>query len=166
MNIKYLLGSILLMLSPTTTTAQEPEANLCTPNEIMIASCRLDEKKQRTVSFCSSADQKRVTYRIGTVSTMEMDVTFPEDSRLYRWVDRATYTVYFGFRVMKYAYIFGVPQETFGAKAFLDVTKQDKDLMSRTCTSNSFGEKMLDSAAIQEVSDDLVRGNGFLFPPR
>lgn len=106
-----------------------------------------------------------MTYRFGTKSKIELDAAFSSKAPISRWVDSATYTTYFGFRRAEYAYVFGVPQETFGAKAFLEVTKENRPHMSSECTDNSFGEKEMDSKAIQEVKDSVVRDNGFVFPP-
>lgn len=141
------------------------EISLCTSDEVMIASCNLNEKKNRVLSFCASPDKKIVNYRFGFSSKIELDAVFSSEAPLSRWVDVATYTVYLGFRRGKYSYVFGVPQETLGAKAFLDVARDNKDVISAECTDNSFGEKNLSSKAIQDVEDESVRNNGFLFPP-
>lgn len=141
------------------------EENLCTLDEVLIASCHLSEKKKRIISFCASADKNLVSYRFGLGSAVELDAVFSNEVPLSRWMDIATYTVYFGFRRGGYSYVFGVPQETLGAKAFLDVERGNKNVMSVDCTDNSFGEKNLNSKAIQDVEDESVRGNGFLFPP-
>lgn len=141
------------------------ETSLCTSDEVMIASCHLKEKKNRTLSFCASSDKKKVSYRFGSNSKVELDTVFSIEGPLSRWVDVVTYTVYFGFRHGRYSYVFGVPQETLGAKAFLDVARDNKNVMSAECTDNSFGEKSLSSEAILEVEDGSIRNNKFLFPP-
>ena len=156
---------VFLVLLCIHTVSRGAETNLCTSDEVMIASCHLNEKKSRILSFCASANKKIVNYRFGSSSRVELNVTFSSEAPLSRWVDAATYTVYLGFRRGKYSYVFGVPQETLGAKAFLDVAKDNKDLMSAECTDNSFGEKDLGSEAIHEVADEFVRSNDFLFPP-
>ncbi|MCK1792054.1 hypothetical protein [Pseudomonas violetae] len=156
---------VFLIFSGIHTISHGAETTLCTTDEVMIASCHLNEKKNRILSFCSSADKKVVSYRFGLISKVELDAVFSSEAPLSRWVDTATYTVYLGFRRAKYSYVFGVPQETLGAKAFLDVAKDNKDLMSAECTDNSFGEKDLGSEAIHEVEDEFVRSNGFIFPP-
>lgn len=141
------------------------EASLCASDEVMIASCHLNEKKHRVLSFCASPDKRTVSYRFGISSKIELNAVFSNESPLSRWVDVANYTVYLGFRRGKYSYVFGVPQETLGAKAFLDVARDYKDVMNVECTNNSFGEKRLTSKAIQDIEDENVRSNGFLFPP-
>lgn len=93
------------------------------------------------LSFCASSDKKKVSYRFGFNSEVELDTVFSIQVPLSRWVDVVTYTVYFGFRGGRYSYVFGVPQETLEAKAFLDVAKDDKDVMTAECTDNYFGEK-------------------------
>ena len=122
-------------------------------------------RKNRVLSFCASADKKIVNYRFGLSSKVELDAVFSSEAPLSRWVDTATYTVYLGFRRAKYSYVFGVPQETLGARAFLDVAKDNKDLMSAECTDNSFWEKDLGTEAIKEVENEFVRSNSFIFPP-
>lgn len=139
--------------------------SLCAPDELIIASCQLEEAKSRTVSFCASADRAMVSYRFGLSTNVEINSVFFSDRTLSRWVDLATYTVYLGFRRGEYSYVFGVPQERSGAKSFLDVFKDNKAVMSAKCTDNSFGEKDVRSSAIKEVADEFVRGYGFVFPP-
>lgn len=141
------------------------ETSLCTSDEVMVASCHLNEKKNMVLSFCANPDKKTVNYRFGFSSKIELDAVFSSEAPLSRGVDVAAYTVYLGFRRGKYSYFFGVPQEALGAKAFLDVAMNYKDVMSAECTDNSFGEKSSSSKAIQNVEDESVRNNGFLFPP-
>lgn len=163
-NIKKLVSvfCIVIGLSASSLCA---ETTLCKTDEIMIASCLLNEKKQRILSLCSSADKLNISYRFGTRSKVELDVIFSNKEPVSRWVDVTTYTTYFGFRLKEYAYVVGIPQERYGATAFLEVTKNDLGIMDRNCVENSFGEKNLRSDAIQDVEDELVRGNKFLFPP-
>lgn len=131
----------------------------------MVASCKLDENKNRTLSFCASADRETMLYRFGTRPTIELMKSFSSENPVFRWIDTATHTIYFGFRSSGYAYVFGVPQETLGAKAFLDVTNLNRPVMTHTCTGNSFGRKSIVSEAIKDIDDNLVRGSGFIFPP-
>lgn len=141
------------------------EDDLCEFDEFVVASCRLGEIRNRLVSFCGSADAKTIFYRFGTEARIELIKGFSSGDPVFRRIDAATYTTYFGFRVSKYAYVFGVPQETLGAKAFLEVTGLNGDVMNRTCTGNSYGRKTVVSEAIEEVGDAVVRGFGYLFPP-
>lgn len=141
------------------------EINLCAPDEIMIASCHLSEKKRRAVSFCASADKSIINYRFGLRPDITMASSFSNAVPLYRWEDAATYTVYLGFREGNYSYVFGVPQETLGARAFLSVAKNNKSSMSLLCINNSFGEKRFKSEAIIDVADNIVRNADFIFPP-
>lgn len=158
----FFIGRLLMFASQDVFGTEKV---LCEPNEVMIASCHLSERKNRIVSLCASADGAMVFYRIGKEQNMELVNGFSKRRVLSRWVDKATYTTYFGFRLPPYAYVLGVPQQTYGAKAFLDVYRDDKGIMLRVCTDNSFGETTFRSEAIREVPDDVVRGNGFLFPP-
>jgi hypothetical protein len=146
-------------------SANESKEDLCGFGEVVVASCNSGEIKNRLLSFCGSADNKTIFYRFGTRSTIELIKAFSSKNPVFRWVDAATYTTYFGFRSSGYAYVFGVPQETLGAKAFLEVTSLNRPVMSRTCTDNSYGRKSIVSEAIKEVEDSEVRESGFLFPP-
>lgn len=148
------------------TAVHASEETLCKAKEIMIASCQLDETKTRILSFCSTADKNKVVYRFGKKTNLELKVAFSGANRMWRWLDAATYTTYFGFRKGIYGYSFGVPQETYGAKAFLDITKGGELIRSQNCIDNSFGEKHLLSEAIHDVTDGSVRNNNFLFPPK
>lgn len=146
--------------------ASGTETSLCTSDEVIVASCHLNEKKSRIISFCASTDKKIINYRFGLQSKIELDVSFSGDAQLSRWVDIATYTVNFGFRHGEgYSYIFGIPQEALGAKAFLEVARNDEELVGIECINSSFGEKNLTSEAVREVEDERVRNNNFLFPP-
>lgn len=53
-------------------SANESKDDLCKPNEILVASCSLDEKKNRVVSFCASTGSKVIFYRFGTKSRIEL----------------------------------------------------------------------------------------------
>lgn len=165
MNFKKLLLCSFWIVFFGGVSANESKDDLCEPDEIMVASCRLDEEKNRILSFCASADSKTMLYRFGTGSTIELMKSFSSENPVFRWVDAATYTTYFGFRSSGHAYVFGVPQETLGAKAFLEVTSLNRPAMTRTCTENSSGRKSIVSEAIKEVADNVVRGSDFLFPP-
>lgn len=57
----------------------------------------------------------------------ELDIKFSARKQMFRWVDLNTYTTFFGFNRGGYSYVFGVPQETLGATAFLEVKNQAKD---------------------------------------
>jgi hypothetical protein len=165
MNLAKLVLCTILIFVFREAGAKESKDDLCEPDEIMIASCNLDEKINRTLSFCASTDNKKILYRFGTKSTIELIKGFSSENPVFRWIDTTTYTTYFGFRSSGYAYAFGVPQETLGAKAFLDVTNLNRPVMTHTCTGNSFGRKSIVSEAIKDIDDNLVRGSGFIFPP-
>jgi hypothetical protein len=145
--------------------AGEADPHLCRDREIKIAGCQLAETKARLLSFCATSDRKTIFYRFGSRSNLEMEQIFTSENPLHRWVDKATYTTYLGFRVSAYSYVFGVPQETIGARAFIGVEKNQEEIMSRLCTQNSFGEKQLRSKVIREADDENIRNNNFIFPP-
>jgi hypothetical protein len=155
--------SIVLVVVCLISSATADEANLCFKEETYIGGCHLAEKKSRLLSFC--AQGRNVIYRFGSEKKLEMEYFFSKDRPLTRWVDKATYTTYFGFRSGRYGYSFGVPQQTFGARAFLEVTQGNQTVMSRRCTQNSFGKEDLESEAIREADDAKIRISGFVFPP-
>jgi len=163
--IKKILFGVLLIPEAVSALPYSAEMTLCAHNEIMVASCNLDENKNRTLSFCSDATQKIMFYRFGTASDIELEVVFSDKNPVSRWVDIATYTTFLGFRIDKYTYTLGVPEERFGAKAFLEITKNNETIMTRNCLENSFGEKKLTNTSIFEVDDSKVRNNKFIFPP-
>ena len=156
----------LLLSSFLSTYAYSSEETLCKADEIMIASCQIDEKKSRNLSICSDSDKEKIIYRFGRKNNIEMSVIFSRENRLSRWLDIGTYTTYFGFRKGDYGYSFGVPQQTYGAKAFLDITWKDRLIQNHDCVGNSFGETNLLSAAVLDVPDGSIRDNNFLFPPK
>jgi hypothetical protein len=145
--------------------ADEIDVGLCMEREVEVAGCVFDEVKSKQFSFCASADGERVNYRFGHSPDFEMEHIFSAKKPLLRWVDKATYTTYFGFRIGEYGYSFGVPQQTFGAKAFMEVTQKNVTVMERECTQNSFGEENLSNESIMDVDDEKIRNNGFVFPP-
>jgi hypothetical protein len=141
------------------------ERNLCRAVEVNVASCETTNGKY--ASICA-AREGLVYYRFGGYSKVELDVEFSAGRQIFRWVDLNTYITFFGFNRGGYSYVFGVPQETLGATAFLVVKKAGERFSydeNFTCKSNSFGEKDINSEAIKDVEDERVRGNGFLFPP-
>lgn len=75
----------------------------------MIASCHLNEKKRRVVSFCAGVNRGVVSRRLGSVSDIELSAVFSNEAPLSRWLDVVTYTVCLGFRRGRYNYTFGVP---------------------------------------------------------
>jgi hypothetical protein len=146
--------------------AQAGGRDLCRRGEVLIAGCRLAEKQSRLISFCLMKEGGDITYRMGAIGKLEMEASFSKDKPLMRWVDQATYTTYFGFKVSGYRYSFGIPQQVYGARAFVNITKNDIYLDAKDCTDNSFGEEHVKSIAMREVADERVRGNRFIFPPQ
>ncbi|MBT8765825.1 hypothetical protein [Metapseudomonas boanensis] len=142
------------------------DADLCDANEIMIASCFFDEPQRRILSICADKGGEEIFYRFGRKDKVELSTAFSRNKKISRWIDLGTYTTYFGFRVGKYSYIFGIPEEAYGAKAFLKVKKNQDEIMSRECTENTFGEKLMAAPSINDVDDEIIRDSGFIFPPR
>jgi hypothetical protein len=148
--------------------AKGDDENLCGPSEVEVASCSLEGKDKKIVSICANEKSKQAYYYFGTRDEIELSLTFSLNNKMYRWLDSVTYVTFLGFNQKGYSYVVGVPQETFGAKAFLFVkeSKVSLDFNSpRFCTSNSFGEKSFVSDAIEDIDDETVRNGGFIFPP-
>ena len=141
------------------------ERNLCRAVEVNVASC--ETVKGKYASICATREGL-VHYRIGRYSKVELDVKFSARKQFFRWVDLNTYITFFGFNRGGYSYVFGVPQETLGATAFLEVKKSGERFSydeTFTCFSNSFGNKNISSDVIKDVEGVHVRGNGFVFFP-
>ncbi len=149
-------------------SVESAEKDLCLLDEVKVAGC--ETTKNRFASICSSKSGGRVSYRFGRLSKVELDVLFREGREIFRWVDLNTYITFFGFSNGGYSYVFGVPQETYGARAYLHVQKTGSVFTygdTLMCLSNSFGEKMFQGGAIVDVSDESVRTDrGLIFPPR
>ncbi|WP_139199074.1 hypothetical protein [Pseudomonas panipatensis] len=142
------------------------EINLCAVDEVVIASCQLDEVKHRVLSICYKNNGKNVFYRFGRKENVELFVSFSREKRISRWIDFGTYTTYFGFRRGRYSYVLGIPEESYGARAFVKIKKDEEKVMSRNCIANSFGEKLMRSPLIEDVEDEVVRRSDFIFPPK
>lgn len=152
------------MLScPTISYAHDND--LCRPDEAIIANCEVINSK-KIASICGQKQRDTISYRFGTRSRTELERTFTRNNPLYRWKDATTYTTYFGFRISDYAYVIGVPEERNLATAFVYIEKKDLEIASIHCAKNSFGEKDFQSNMINDRSDDEVRKNHFIFPPR
>jgi len=154
---KSLFG--LLLLSACQTNASE-----CNPGETMIASCTLSEKTQNIAAFCTNEKADTLYYFFRENENTQLKVEFSASRKLKRWVDKWTYTTYFGFSQGKYDYILIVPEEKPNAVAFLNIKKDGVSISMKKCNSNSFGEKDIQSNKIEEVLDAAVRDNGFKFP--
>ncbi|MGC6373069.1 hypothetical protein [Pseudomonas sp. K2I15] len=119
MNVAGVSGAAFLISLSANTFLSCAEFSVFASDEVMIASCHLKEKGNKSASFCASSDKEIVNVRLGLGSSVDFNSVFSRAAPLSRWVDAATYTVYLGFRRGEYCYAFGVPQETLGAKAFL-----------------------------------------------
>ena len=137
----------------------------CPSGQKLIAECSLPGKVERKALICYSQEKPTsLTYFFKRKDHVELEVNFSEKNKLKRWTDEATYTRYFGFHRGSYSYTIGVPQETPGALAFLDIKKEDNLLSTTDCLSNSFGEKDVVHPYIENIPDVKVRGNHFKFP--
>ncbi|UOK35910.1 hypothetical protein [Pseudomonas palleroniana] len=168
MNTRIGVSGFLLCLLYCPSPVQGEENSLCALAETKIASC--ETTKGKLVSICSGNNKVDVYYRFGELLGTELEVKFRQEKKLYRWLDLNTYITFLGFENGGYLYVFGVPQETLGARAFLNVRKAGSAFTYEdtfTCNSNSFGDKTLASQVITDVADDLVRTKeGLVFPPR
>ena len=146
--------------------AKAGEKILCATTEINIASCETTTGEY--VSICAHRGGNAY-YRFGSRSKNEQDFEFSKDKQIFRWLDSNTYITFFGFDHGNLSYVFGVPQETLGATAFLVVREKRERFTYNetfTCTSNSFGDKKFKSQAVLDIDDDLVRcGDEIIFPP-
>jgi len=167
--MKSLILTTLVLLSISSLAlAKSNDESLCGDRDIEVASCLVSGEGRRVVSICANENNSEVVYYFGTKNKIEFRVDFSSQRKLYRWHDKETYVVFFGFNKNGYSYVFGVPQETLGARAFL-LKKKSEDLLDfsapKFCVSNSFGNKNLMSIAIGDVSDSAVRDKEFAFPP-
>lgn len=165
MTVSEFKGFLFLALIFFDQSAIGATESLCGLGRDIIFTCRLDDGKGGIVSLCKGSDPLTVDYLQGTEKGVESKAVFGRDEPIFRWVDDATYTTYFGFKRSGRSYVFGNPQEAFGAKAFLEVSKSGGLVETVRCHDNSFGEKEFDSPAISDVADEVVRGGGFEFPP-
>jgi len=164
-SVSVFKGSLFLTLSFLGLSASGAQENLCDSGRDVIFTCRLDDGEGRVISLCKGRIPGTVDYLRGTVKGVESKIIFERDKPIFRWVDTATYTTYFGFKQPGGSYVFGNPQETFGARAFQEVSKSGELTKTFRCHGNSFGDKDFNSPAISDVEDEVVRGSGFEFPP-
>jgi len=159
--------AIYWVATSTAVLADSNEKSLCGKHETILASCHLERAQKKVVSFC--ADTLGLTsYYFGANDKVETDVKFSTDRQLYRWVDVDTHVTFLGFDQGGHSYVLGIPQETFGAKAFWFVKRSSEPLdfsASAFCTQNSLGEKNMVTRTIKDIEDKVVRDNKFIFPP-
>lgn len=140
-------------------------SSLCQDSEIAMVSCQMDEPQARLLSICQTNATQKVHYRLGTPDNISVDKTFTEQQPLLRWVDSSAYTTYFGFQDNGQYYSVGVPQETHGAKVFMDAYDQEGQAVAHlSCTSNSFADKAVASPAIIDLSNEDIYNHGINFP--
>ncbi|MGK2890066.1 hypothetical protein [Klebsiella michiganensis] len=139
-------------------------AGECNQDETLIASCDLKGKTRRVAAICLNKKTEHLYYSFNNNGRVELSVDFTQGRKLKRWVDRWTYTTYFGFIRGGYSYVLGVPEERPDAVAFLDLKKNGNSLSLIDCRTNSFGEKDVKNKNIDDIPDDEVRDNGFNFP--
>lgn len=135
----------------------------CNVEEKLVASCDLPGEIKRTAAFCADKNNK-IKYYFKESHAIKFKIEFNSERKLKRWLDLGTYTTYFGFNNASYTYVLGVPEEKPGALAFLEIKKNGKTISSKECSSNSFGEKNIESDSIEDVPDSVVRGDFFKFP--
>lgn len=165
MNVSVFRGSLLLVLNFYGLNALGATESLCNSGRDTIFTCRLGDGETGIVSLCKGRTPRTVDYLQITDKGVESTIVFDRDKPIFRWVDSATYTTYFGFKELDGSYVFGNPQETCGAKAFLEVSEDGGLSKTVRCRENSFGDKNFDSPAINEISDEVVRRSEFEFPP-
>jgi hypothetical protein len=141
--------------------------NPCKNSETLIASCTLIENKKQ-LSLCENNNQDQISYHVGSFDHTEARVIFSKHNPMHRWIDAQTNVTFLGFTLSDRTYVLGVPQETYGARAFLFIKAKNAPIDFNAplfCTSNSFGHKNRASEAILDSTDESVRKSGFIFPP-
>lgn len=153
-------------IEPNYLSSSEPMSlSLCKTTEVAVVSCQVDEPQGRMLSICHSNETQKVHYRIGIQDNINSSKEFTKHDPLLRWVDSSAYTTYFGFEKGEKYYSIGVPQETQGAKVFMDISNEKgQELYSLSCVTNSFEQKILTSPAIIDLSDEEVYKQGVNFP--
>jgi len=160
-------GSIQMkfaLLIMTVSYSSLSMANICAQDEVLLAECQMKGSTLREASICSTADGKAGKYVFKRNGVQEMSIVFNNDRKLLRWLDKGTYTTYFGFANGDYVYVLAAPEENYDAKAFLTVKKDGKYIMRQTCDANSFGDKAKDVPFINDVDDDYVFSHKGIFP--
>ena len=141
----------------TDTYAEEENSeSLCIAGEIPVVSCEIDEPQSRIVSICGSADSQSAVYRFGKKDKVELSKHFTSKEPLRRTLIYSAYTTYFHFKNDGYRYIIGVPEEAYGVRTFIDIVSLNSSINTKECTTNSFEEKKLVSAAIVDLEESAA----------
>jgi len=152
------------LLAITLLFAGQSNASECNVGETIVASCDLPGKVKSTATLCSNGKSGDLYYVFKSNGIIQLKVDFSTGRKIKRWVDKWTYTTYFGFSQGRYDYILIVPEEKPNAVAFLNVKKDGIYVSMKKCSSNSFGEKDIQSDKVEDFLDSSVRDNGFKFP--
>ncbi len=161
-NNVYIAYFVALITCSGSQISRAEDESLCNLDEIMIATCDL-ETEHSSRSICGLGNDT-VYYRGGTRRNLDFVIEFTQSFPISRWLDLGTYTTYFGYRDDERAYIFGVPEEKYGALAFLVSRDNHKSEDIVQCLENSFGDKKYPSRAIKDIDDDYARENKFRLP--
>lgn len=110
-----------------------------------------------------------IEYRFGTKTNTEMiyRTTKENGARIYRGLDKGTYSMYFGFQNHDYFYLIDVMQETIGAQMSLTVMKKSTgmDVALILCKPNNWIEdKNIKTSLLTEV-DGRYLIEGQIKPP-
>lgn len=144
------------------------EPTLCKSFEVNVVSCEVEGRKKKVISICAgSSDNGRtfdnIRYLFGQKNNIQLEYSVKQNntkSKMYRGVDNGTFTTYFGFKNGEYFYVIGVPEERYGAKAFLNIFKNNEIITSLQCKTNSFGMKNIQSNLLTTVDgNELADGN-------
>lgn len=168
MKILLFLLTMMTIGNMTKLLAANDIAHGCRASETEIGLCDFEGAKNRSLSLCLNPHKEVISFRIGTVLQSEVEAEFSPSQKIYRWIDSSTYVTFFGFNSAGFSYVFGVPQETIDARAFLFIKKAGAPIdfgAPNLCETNSFGYKSVISDAIQDIDDKDVRNCGFVFPP-
>jgi hypothetical protein len=130
----------------------------CYSGEIEVLSCTVKHNK-KLISVCGSEDRYYVYYRFGKKRKPELEVEFSAANQIVRWVQPRNLVTFFSFDRGGYSYTIGVPQETFGARAYYFVRRVGESIDFNApifCTSNSLGHKNWRSDAIADLDSASV----------
>lgn len=155
----------------TTSIDTHTDKSLCSPYEINIASCEIDNKSNNILSICAeSSDYGKsfdsIHYRYGKKTNISLEYTAntKNNNLFYRGIDKGTYTTFIGFNNIDHFYIVGIPSERNNARAFLTIYRDKKLISSLQCKANSFGMKNLQSQIFIETDGEKLSEGKILLP--
>jgi hypothetical protein len=144
---------LTIFLIVTFEAKAQANAHACYSGEIEVVSCTVRHNK-KLLSICGGRDRSYVFYRFRKREKLELEVEFSAANQIVRWVQPRNLVTFFSFDRGGYSYTVGVPQETFGARAYYFVRRVGEPIDFNApiyCTSNSLGDKNWRSDAIADL---------------